>query len=137
MLGPRSTTGVGITTYDEELRAVPVQEAHRPGIGRVVRHPISEGTVATVTNRAADRLEGFLEEVTDRITGSEVVGFDEIGLRVAGRLHWVHCARTGKYTLITCHPKRGREGLDAAGVLERLAYSWGLSSPCSWLPPPR
>jgi transposase len=99
--------------------------------------PIPEGTVATVTNRAADRLEGFLEEVTDRITGSEVVGFDETGLRVAGRLHWVHCARTGKYTLITCHPKRGREGLDAAGVLERLAYSWGLSSPCSWLPPPR
>jgi transposase len=60
-----------------------------------------------------------------------VVGFDETGLRVVGRLH---CARTGKYTLITCHPKRGREGLDAAGVLERLAYSWGLSSPCSWLP---
>ena len=24
--------------------------------------------------------------------------------------HWVHCARTGKYTLITCHPKRGASG---------------------------
>ena len=46
-------------------------------------------------------------------TGSpqaEVAGFDETGLRVAGKLHWVHCARTGKYTLITCHPKRGTQG---------------------------
>jgi hypothetical protein len=48
---------------------------------------------------------------------AEVAGFDETGLRVAGALHWVHCARTGKYTLITCHPKRGRAGIDAAGVL--------------------
>ena len=82
--------------------------------------PVSEGTVATVTNRAADRLKGFLEEVTDHIAGSEVAGFDETGLRVAGRLHWVHCARTSKYTLITCHPKRGSEGIDAAGVLTRF-----------------
>jgi transposase len=82
--------------------------------------PVSEGTVATVTQRAADGLEGFLKEVTDRIAGSEVAGFDETGLRVAGRLHWVHCARTGKYTLITCHPKRGSEGIDAAGVLTAI-----------------
>ena len=81
--------------------------------------PVCEGTVASVTQRAADGLEGFLEEVTDLIADSEVAGFDETGLRVAGRLHWVHCARTGKYTLITCHPKRGSEGIDAAGVLTR------------------
>jgi transposase len=93
--------------------------------------PVSEGTVATVTNRAADGLKGFLEEVTDRIAGSEVVGFDETGLRVAGRLHWVHCARTSKYTLITCHPKRGSEGLDAAGVLTRFR---GVSVHDAWAP---
>jgi transposase len=72
--------------------------------------PVSEGTVATVTQRAADGLEGFLKEVTDRIATSEVVGFDETGLRVANRLHWVHCARTGKYTLITCHPQARPRG---------------------------
>jgi transposase len=93
--------------------------------------PVSEGTVATVTKRAADGLEGFLEQVTDRIAGSEVVGFDETGLRVAGRLHWVHCARTGKYTLITCHPKRGSQGIDAAGVLTRCR---GVAVHDAWAP---
>jgi transposase len=82
--------------------------------------PVSEGTVARMTQRALEGLEDFLTQVGDRIAASEVAGFDETGLRVAGTLHWVHCARTGKYTLITCHPKRGREGLDAAGVLERF-----------------
>ena len=66
-----------------------------------------------MTARAADGLDGFLTEVGDRIAAAEVAGFDETGLRVAGKLHWVHCARTGKYTLITCHPQRGREGIDA------------------------
>jgi len=81
---------------------------------------VSEGTVTTMTRRAADGLDGFLDHVKDRLAASEVAGFDETGLRVAGKLHWVHCARTGKYTLITCHIKRGRKGIDAAGVLGRF-----------------
>jgi transposase len=93
--------------------------------------PVSEGTVATMTKRAADGLDGFLDHVKDRIAGAEVVGFDETGLRVAGRLHWVHCARTGKYTLITCHTKRGRTGIDAAGVLGRFR---GVAVHDAWAP---
>jgi transposase len=82
--------------------------------------PILEGTVAAMTKRAADGLDDFLELVKQRIAEAEVAGFGETGLRVAGTLHWVHCARTGKYTLITCHRKRGREGIDDAGVLGRF-----------------
>ena len=93
--------------------------------------PVSEGTVATVAKRAADGLDEFLTQVGDRIAACEVAGFDETGLRVAGRLHWVHCARTGKYTLITCHPKRGREGLNAAGVLDRFR---GVAVHDAWAP---
>jgi transposase len=92
---------------------------------------VCEGTVATMTKRAADGLDGFLEEVTDRIAGSEVAGFDESGLRVAGTLHWVHCARTGKYTLITCHAKRGTKGIDDCGVLRRFR---GVAVHDAWAP---
>jgi len=93
--------------------------------------PVSEGTVTTMTRRAADGLGDFLDVVGGRIAGSGVAGFDETGLRVAGRLHWVHCARTGKYTLITCHPKRGRQGIDAAGVLGRFR---GVAVHDAWAP---
>jgi transposase len=93
--------------------------------------PVSEGTVATMTARAAGGLESFLGHVTDRLVEAEVVGFDETGLRVAGALHWVHCARTEKYTLITCHTKRGRKGIDAAGVLGRFR---GVAVHDAWAP---
>jgi transposase len=93
--------------------------------------PVSEGTVATMTARAADGLGEFLGQLTDRLAEAEVVGFDETGLRVDGRLHWVHCARTSKYTLITCHPKRGRAGIDAAGVLGRFR---GIAVHDAWAP---
>ncbi|OZM75356.1 hypothetical protein CFP66_46885, partial [Pseudonocardia sp. MH-G8] len=93
--------------------------------------PVSEATVATMTRRAANGLTGFLDTVADRLADAEVVGFDETGLRVAGGLAWVHCARTDRYTLITCHPKRGRDGIAAAAVLPRFR---GIAVHDAWAP---
>ena len=93
--------------------------------------PVCDATVATMSKRAAAGLTEFLGTVADRIAAAEVAGFDETGLRVAGTLHWVHCARTGKYTLITCHPKRGTKGIDDAGVLGRFS---GVAVHDAWAP---
>jgi transposase len=93
--------------------------------------PVSEATVAAMTARAAAGLDGFLTEVGDRVAEAEVAGFDETGLRVAGRLAWVHCARTSSYTLITCHPRRGRDGINDAGVLGRFR---GVAVHDAWAP---
>ena len=93
--------------------------------------PVSDGTVAAVTRRAADGLDEFLVVVRDRIAEAAVAGFDETGLRVAGELHWVHCARTDRYTLITCHRGRGQDGIDHAGVLTRFR---GVAVHDAWAP---
>lgn len=93
--------------------------------------PISQGTVAAMAERAADGLDGFLVQVTDRLAAADVAGFDETGLRVATSLHWVHCARTDKYTLISCHRKRGREAMDATGVLPGFT---GVAVHDAWAP---
>jgi hypothetical protein len=58
--------------------------------------------------------------VRDRSADAQVAGVDETGFRVARSLHWVHCTRTGKYTLIACHRKRGRQGGDDNDVLPRF-----------------
>jgi Transposase IS66 family len=60
-----------------------------------------------------------------------VAGFDETGFRVDGRLHWVHCARTGNYTLLMVHPKRGTKAMNAMGVLPSFA---GIAVHDAWAP---
>jgi transposase len=93
--------------------------------------PLSSGTVAGITARAAGRLGGFLEHAREQIAASEVAGFDETGFRVQGRLHWVHCARTGKYTLLMVHPRRGRQAIQAMGILPSFA---GVAVHDAWAP---
>jgi hypothetical protein len=93
--------------------------------------PCSSGTVAALTARAAGRLDGFLEQVRQGITASDVAGFDETGFRVEGRLAWVHCARTAQYTLLMVHPKRGTKAMQAMGILGRFA---GVAVHDAWAP---
>ena len=91
----------------------------------------SSGTVAALTARAAGRRDGFLDQVRQGITASDVAGSDETGFRVEGRLAWVHGARTGKYTLLLVHPRRGRQAIEAMGVLPRFA---GVAVHDAWPP---
>jgi len=93
--------------------------------------PVSEGTVASMTARAAGGLAGFLGVVRDRIAAAQVAHFDETGLRVAGKLRWVHSASTDTYSLITVHDRRGREAKNAAGVLENFT---GVAVHDAWAP---
>jgi transposase len=100
-------------------------------LGELFGTPLSSGTVAALAARAAGRLDGFLEHVREQIAASEAAGFDETGFRVQGRLHWVHCARTGKYTLLMVHPKRGKKAIEAMGVLPAFT---GVAVHDAWAP---
>lgn len=93
--------------------------------------PVSEGTVAAMAARAGDGLDGFLELVRARIAAAPVAHFDETGLRVQGKLRWVHSASTGKYSLITVHDRRGIIAMNAAGVLPSFT---GVAVHDAWAP---
>jgi transposase len=79
--------------------------------------PIATGTVAAWTSRTAAGLAPFTAAVVAGLARAELVHADETGLRVAGRGHWLHVASSALFTALVCHPKRGKEGIDAAGVL--------------------
>lgn len=79
--------------------------------------PISTGAIQNILGKAADSAKEAVERIKDRITGKEVVHFDETGLRVAGSLHWLHCACSGSWRFYTVQKKRGEEGMEAMGVL--------------------
>src|SRR3954454_6955024 len=79
--------------------------------------PMATGTVSAWTVRAAAGLEPFTAAARAALTSAELVHADETGLRVAGRLHWLHVASSTRFTALFCHRQRGKEAIDAAGVL--------------------
>jgi transposase len=79
--------------------------------------PMSAGTVTAWTTRAAAGLAPFTAAARTALAAAPLVHVDETGLRVAGRLHWLHVACSTLFTLLICHPKRGKPAIDALGVL--------------------
>jgi len=79
--------------------------------------PLSDGTVAAMTSRAASDLTEFLTQVNARLKTAPVVHFDETGLRCEGRNHWLHSASTPKFSRLFFHSRRGTEAMNAMGIL--------------------
>ncbi|MGW0633915.1 IS66 family transposase [Streptomyces sp. NPDC002758] len=79
--------------------------------------PVSTGTVLSVLARAHTGLAGFEEQVKEHLAAAPVAHADESGVRVAGKLHWLHVMCTHLVTFYGIHAKRGREAMDDLGVL--------------------
>ena len=79
--------------------------------------PVSTGTLATYITRGAADLQRFLDAIHRQIITAPVAHFDETGARVDGRLRWLFAASTDRLTSYALHDKRGKDGIDHAGVL--------------------
>jgi transposase len=78
---------------------------------------LSTGTVISVLDRAHEGLAGFESEVKEHLAAAPVAHADESGVRVAGRLHWLHVMCTHLVTFYGVHAHRGRAAMDDFAVL--------------------
>ena len=78
---------------------------------------MSEGTLQTLVQRCAERLEPVEAQIKAALTQAEVLHQDETGLYVAGKRQWMHVSATEQLTHYAVHAKRGYEALDAIGIL--------------------
>jgi len=78
---------------------------------------LSPGTCANVDERLFATLEVFETGLKAYLLASNVLHFDETGMRCEKKLHWVHVASSQLATLYTMHAKRGQEAMDEAGIL--------------------
>jgi transposase len=82
---------------------------------------LAEGTIVEACQAAAERVASVNQAVKKYLAElAEVVHFDETGLRIDGKLHWLHVACTSLLTYYEVHAKRGQEALAKIGILPRF-----------------
>jgi transposase len=79
--------------------------------------PLSDATVLAAVEEAGERLEPTVTAIGQAISAAPIAHADETGLRVNGKLHWLHVLATGLLTWMGIHPNRGKKAFDAFGVL--------------------
>jgi transposase len=82
--------------------------------------PVSEATVQAAVSAAYCALAPFEAKVADLVAQAPIAHADETGLRVAGKLHWLHVAGTKTLTWYGIHRKRGSEALQHFALLPRF-----------------
>lgn len=111
--GPRLKAAVVHLTHHQML---PVA---RTGalMGDLFGLPLSDGTVLAFQAEAGERLAPTVNAIGEALKTVPVAHADETGMRVAGKLFWLHLVATTCLTWIGAHAKRGRAAFDAFGIL--------------------
>ena len=115
--------------YGPRVKAVAVHLSHhhmmplaRTGalIGDLYGLPLSDAAVLAASEEAKDLLIPTVSAIAETLKAVPIAHADETGMRVAGKLHWMHFLATATLTWIGCHPNRGKEAFDAFGILDKF-----------------
>jgi transposase len=87
---------------------------------------LNVSTIVSANESLYEQLVSQEKDIKDQITSSEVVHFDETGMRVAGKLHWFHTACTSLATYLFVHTKRGEEALQDPLSLLKDFKNWAI-----------
>lgn len=75
--------------------------------------PINGSSVYSASMQCYEKLGESEKIIRSKVTGQDVVHADETGLRVAGKLHWLHTATSQLYTHLFVHANRGAKALES------------------------
>jgi len=81
----------------------------------------NESTVYSASGQCYEMPGPTEEVIKSGVVKSDATYADETGLRVAGKLHWLHTASSLLYTYLFVHEKRGRLALESdKSILNRI-----------------
>ena len=82
--------------------------------------PVSWATINRATRICSAKLLRVELKIKAGLRNSPVLGVDETGVRINGKIAWVHLARTETLTHLAAHPKRGSAAFDEIGIIDRF-----------------
>jgi transposase len=91
----------------------------------------SEAALIATNQQAVTQIQPTLTSIKEQLIATDVAHFDESGLRVAGKLQWLHVASTPELTFYQVDAKRGQEGMRTVGILPHFQ---GMAVHDHWAP---
>lgn len=79
--------------------------------------PISTGGLFNFNEDAYERLMVFEVLAKEQLRNGEALHVDETGINIDGKRLWLHSASNAQWTLLAAHTHRGKEAMDAIGIL--------------------
>ena len=89
---------------------------------------LSEATCLGYVRRLHDALQSWEQAAIAHLLERPALHADETGFRVDGKTQWLHVVTDGALTCKVLHPKRGREAIEAIGIIPR--YTGTLIHDC-------
>ncbi len=113
--------GLGIKAYVLNLLIAQMLSLNRvqQSIRTLIAQVISEATVLKYVLQLHHALADWEQSAIEKILAMPALHVDETSLRVDRKNHWIHVCSSGDITLKFLHPKRGREAIDAIGIIPR------------------
>jgi transposase len=78
---------------------------------------VSPGTLVAWVGEARNALQGTADTIAAQLRTAALAHADESGLRVEGKLHWLHVVSNPSHTWYGVHEKRGMAAIEAHGIL--------------------
>lgn len=82
--------------------------------------PLSKGSIFNFNQEAYEKLESFESWVKKELLHSKVNHSDETGIRVAGKMLWLHNLSNERLTWYHPDEKRGQAAMDRMGILSQF-----------------
>ena len=105
-----------LMTYLQDYQLLPYQRSAEL-VDDLFAHKISQGTLYNIRQSAFEQLENFELDLELFLCAATLAGFDETGLRVLAKLHWLHSCSTDDCVHYQVHEKRGSKAMDDIGIL--------------------
>lgn len=117
----------GLATYLNVAHFIPLERSSEI-INMLCGANISDGTIDCAIQVAGDGLEGFEANLKVGLQAQRVLHADETGVKVDGRLNWIHVLTCELMTFYAHHAKRGYAALESMDVLPKyqgtLMHAW-------------
>jgi len=80
-------------------------------------HKLSVGSLANFQSKMYNQLDEFEKDIKTLLLQSPVLNADETGIRINGKLNWMHLASTELLSFFGYHQKRGKEAINDFNII--------------------